>query len=793
MPDRPAEEDLESPGTHSQVHSNSGEIVQARDVAGGIHFHYGTGGRGNRPLQLPRGVRGFVNRISELAALDELLVDDENLVVYVISGTAGVGKTSLALHWAHRARDQFPDGQLYIDLRGYDPGLPVSPDQALERFLLALGVPAAAVPTETEAKSSLYRSALADRRMLIILDNAANTAQVRPLIPGSGQSLAIVTSRSHLHGLAIRHGAVRRTLGTLSEAEAVALLLTTTREYRSGDNPADVAELARLCAYLPLALRLAAERAATHPAMPLSKLIADLRDESELWNTLSTGDIDEADAVHTVLAWSYRALPEETASVFCLLGLHPGADFSEAAAEALAGGNRRQVRTALDQLAGACLLERTGYARYRFHDLLRAYSVDCAQSRISQDEQLAAVERVCDWYLRTAYHCALTLAHDTTLLFELPDTGSGSSRFSSHDEAARWYTEEKLNLEAAVRAAAGTGQPRTAWRLAAVLERIYATYNHFSDWRSTSRIGLDCARELGLRAEEAAMHDSLGRLCRMTMRLDEAVAHHAAAVATYRELGDLANVVKGLNGLGWVQLFRHRLREARVTFSEALAVAGELDDREWLATVLYSLGYTCAQLGVLDEADAHLTRSLDVFRDLGSRLYESMVLTAISYVARERGDAGMSLTVAVEAVSISREMSNRLWEATALLYLGKAQRAAGQPGSALVSYQAAAVICRQNGDRSREAMAVEGAGLAYGDLGRDEDAVDFHRRAAATHRQLGDRWKLAKNLVNLARELSGPQAEHEARRCAREAFEILSEFDDAKSVALRTWLRENRA
>ncbi|SDH19015.1 Predicted ATPase [Lentzea fradiae] len=781
MPSRP--EDDPAPGTRSEVHSNSGEVVQAGYVEGGIHFHYGPGGRGHRPLQLPRGVRGFVNRISELAALDELLVDEENLVVYVISGTAGVGKTSLALHWAHRTRDQFPDGQLYIDLRGYDPGLPVSPDQALERFLLALGVPAAAVPAEAEAKSSLYRSALADRRMLIILDNAAGTAQVRPLIPGSGQSLAIITSRSQLQGLAIRHGARRRTLGTLTETEAVALLTATTREYRHGDDPAEVAEMARLCAYLPLALRLAAERAASRPVMPLSKLIASLRDESELWSTLSTGDPDEAEAVHTVFAWSYRALSEQTATVFCLLGLHPGADFSEAAAEALAGGNRRQVRTALDQLAGACLLEATGYERYRFHDLLRAYAVDCAQSKISQEDQLAAVQRVCEWYLRMTYECALMTAHDTTLLFELPRTGEPP--FASHGEAARWYAEEKSNLEAAVHAAAGTGQRRTAWRLATVLERIYATHNHFNDWRSTSQAGLECARELGLRAEQAAMHDSLGRLCRMTMRLDEAVTHHAAAVATYRDLGDLPNVVKGLNGLGWVHLFRHRLAEARATLSEALAAAGELADREWLPTVLYSLGYTCAQLGLLDEADAHLTRSVRIFRELGSRLYESMALTAISYAARERGDAATSLEIASEAVAISREMANRLWEATALLYLGKAERAAGEPGAALVSYQASAVLCRQNGDRSREAMAVEGAGLAYRDLGRDEDAADFHRQAAAAHRQLGDHWKLAKNLVHLAREL--PRGD-EARRCAQEAAEILAEFDDPKSTALRASL-----
>ncbi|GLZ37795.1 tetratricopeptide repeat protein [Actinokineospora sp. NBRC 105648] len=775
--------------TQSQLSGGAGEVVQARDVTGGIHFHYGSGNRSALPLQLPRGVGAFVNRLSDLSALDGLLIGGETLVVCLIAGTAGVGKTSLALHWAHRVRDHFPDGQLYIDLKGYDPGPPVTPDQALERFLHALGVPAAAVPDDTEGKSSRYRSALADRRMLVILDNAGTTAQVRPLIPGSGRSMAVVTSRSHLPGLAIRHGAWRRTLETLTEAEAIRLLTETTRAYRGGDDPAEVAELARLCANLPLALRLAAERAASRPGMPLSRLITDLRDESELWNTLSTEDPDEAHAVHTVFAWSYRALPREAARIFCLLGLHPGGEFSEGAAEALAGGNPRQVRTALDVLAGACLVEHSGFARYRFHDLLRAYAVDRAQFEIPQDEQLAAVERVCDWYLRAAYNCARAIAHDITLFSALePTSARPAPQFAEPAQAAQWYEQERFNLEAAVRAAAGTRLLATAWRLAAVLERIYSTYNHFNDWRSTSLIGLECARELGLRANAAVMHESLGRLNRMTMRLDEAVTHHEEAIADYRALGDVPSVVKGLNGLGWVHLFQHRLEDARTALVEGMSLARGLNDEHWLATVLYSLGYTCAQMRRLSEAEEHLSESLDLFRVHDDRLYESMVLTALSYLARVRADGDTALALAAAAVDISREMANRLWEATALVYLGNAQRAVGDAETALVSYQAAAVICRQNGDRGREAMALTGAGQAYGELGRGSDAIDFYRRALATHRQLGDRWKLARNLTRLAHELSGLGDRAGAERCGQEALDILVAFTDEKSLTLRAQL-----
>ncbi len=277
-------------------------------------------------------MRIFVNRTLDLDQLDELVAtrrsSDDSVVAYVITGTAGVGKTSLALHWAHRVRDQFQDGQLYVNLKGYDPGQPITADSALERFLQALGVPAMAIPNDIDGKSSEYRSIIASKQMLIILDNAGSVSQVRPLLPGSSRSLAIITSRSRLSGLIIRDGAQRATLNTLSEAESIQLLRATTADYRAHDEDAEIAELARLCACLPLALRIAAERAASRPGMPLSQLIADLRDESALWEALSAGSDDEADAVRTVFAWSYRALPEKAARLFCQLGMHPGNEFS---------------------------------------------------------------------------------------------------------------------------------------------------------------------------------------------------------------------------------------------------------------------------------------------------------------------------------------------------------------------------------------------------------------------------------------------------------------------------------
>jgi tetratricopeptide (TPR) repeat protein len=761
--------------------------VQARDIGGDVTFVYGPGSPLIAPRQLPGGVRFFIDRAPDLAKLDELLSEpgpsEEPVVAYVISGTAGVGKTSLAVHWANRVRDHFPDGQLYVDLRGYDPGPPVTADEALEQFLLALGVPATVIPRDLGAKSSMYRSALAGKKMLIILDNAERILQVRPLIPGEGRSLAIVTSRSQLTGLQITDGAQRSTLEILSEEDSLRLLTEITSPYRRGDSRAELVELAALCARLPLALRIAAQRAASRPSMPLGDLLADLRDESELWNALSTDDDPEANSVRTVFAWSYHALSPAAARLFCFLGLHPGGEFSEAAAVALADEEPRAVRSSLAALVGASLLAEEGYQRYKFHDLLRIYAIDQAQHEVSQGEQLAAVTRVCEWYLRSAFNCAVKIAHETTYLFDLPPSGITAVSFDDHSAAMAWYLSEKTNLVGAARAAFGTRNFLLAWQFGALLERIYTTFNHFQDWRTTSELGLAAALELGQRQNEAAMQESLGRLARMLMRLDEAAIHYDAAIVVHREFNDQPSLVKDLNGVAWVHLFAHRLDAALQALSEALPVARELGDDFRIAVILFGLGYTHLQLLLPDEAEGFLDESSRIFQRLGDRLNETMVTSFLSYLARSRGDTARALVIAQEAVGVSADLGNKLFEATALIYLGKAQLAARLPGEALESFQGSARRSRQEGDLSREGWAIDGAGLAYQMLGQLDEAIDFHLRSVAICRQLGDRWKLARSLERLADALSDDP--DEARRARLEAIEILADFPDPKSRAIR--------
>ena len=428
-----------------------------------------------------------MNRTDELERLNAVLPVDEGepmvVSVCVIAGTAGAGKTSLALRWAHQVQYRFPDGQLYVNLRGYDPAEPITPQEALRRFLTALGIPADSVPRDMDTAAALYRSLLADRRTLIVLDNAATAAQVRPLLPGSAGCLAVVTSRSPLSGLAIRDGARRLTLGILPEPEAVALLRAVTTDYRAEDDSAKLIELARLCARLPIALRIAGERAATHPHLRLDDLIAELRDESVLWDTLSTGEDDESEAVRTVFAWSYRALQPDAARLFRLLGLHPGPDFSPAAAAALAGLSFSRTRQLLNVLTGAYLLEQTAPERHEFHDLLRAYSADLARHEESSQQRTAALCRVLDWYLHTADAAQSWIEPgEARIPLHPPDETVTPLSFSSYDAAATWSEQEHINLLSVTRAAENAGLDQYVWRLPAVLWNAQSPTVPMTDW-----------------------------------------------------------------------------------------------------------------------------------------------------------------------------------------------------------------------------------------------------------------------------------------------------------------------
>ncbi|QSB13103.1 tetratricopeptide repeat protein [Natronosporangium hydrolyticum] len=778
-----------------ETDGGAGDVVQARDVHGGVHFHQSLPPFPVTPRQLPGPPHGFVNRQSELIQLAKVAVDEAGAPrLVIIAGTAGVGKTSLALRWAHTVRSQFPDGQLYTNLRGYDPGTPATPDHVLGGFLRALGVPARALPSGVDDRAALYRSILADRRVLVLLDNAATAGQLRPLLPGAAGCLTVVTSRSRLSGLVAREGARRLQLDLLSEDDAVELLGRVVAGYRTADERAEQVELARLCARLPLALRIAGERAASRPLMPLAELIADLRDESGLWDALSTDRDDaEADAVRTVFAWSYRALPESAARMFRFLGLFPGDEFSSPVAAALAGSSTWQARRDLDALVGAHLVEDCGHDRYQFHDLLRAYANDQLTVLESEHERTEARRRVLTWYLHSADAAQQQISPFECYQLDLPSSGTlAPARFDSYHAALSWYRTESGNLVAAVRAAAAAGEHGITWRLSAVMRAIQMHQNAFDEWITTARIGAESAAVLGELAGEAEALDSLGKALFQSRVLAEAGACHRRALGIRRDLGDRFGVAVSLNALGLWELRQRRLTAAASYFAQGEAVFNELGERRWVALLRANRAETLCERGDYPEATDLLHGALAVLRDVGDRYGLGNAQYLLAWALRAVGrpaEARSAIDLAIE-IATSDDIDMRL--AHWLAELARIELAQDEPGEALVSSQRSAVIQRRLGDRSREAIAIDLTGQAYQHLDRHDEAAKFHRRAAAVHREFNDPWQLANSLANLATALDHLAEPDEARSCRREATALLGSFDDPVAAALRQRLSEDR-
>lgn len=787
QPERHAPEE----GTRSEVSGSASDVVQAREVHGGVHFHGPSQPPWTvPPRQLPADIRGFVNRLAELGRLDKILAGDPQqsltVKISVIAGTAGVGKTSLAVHWAHRIRDHFPDGQLYINLRGYDPGPQVDPAQALDHFLRALNVPPSAIPGNLDARASLFRSLLADKRILIILDNVATAVQVRPLLPGTAGCLLVVTSRSRLSGLVFRDGAHRLTLEMLTEPEAVTLLRTVTADYRVEDDASQLVELARLCARLPLALRIAAERAARRPGSPLDELIQDLRNESGLWGALSAGDEEEADAVRTVFAWSYRALTSESAHFFRLLGLHPGPDFSAAAAAALTATTISQARHLLDVLVGMHLLEYNPPDRYQFHDLLRAYAIDQARQEESSENRNVALRRVLTWYLHGADALqALTSPMSPRISFDPPVKDVTPLRLANITEANQWYEIERTNLVVATRTAADAGFDQIAWQLAAILHHIYRNFNPYEDWFTSTKIGLNSARRLGDRRAEADLLESLATVCMLTHRYPEGIEYYGSSLAIRREVGDKQGEMAILNGLGLLHFHRRDLEDARTFFEGSLRIAQELGDTYWQAVVQGNLGAVYYEMEDLSAALDFVSRALEMYESLDDQLGQGDSLHSLSMIHRELGRVDYALQLINRAITIARGCGNAVWEGYWLIELGNVQRAVDQVAEALTSYQRAASLQRQIGDRSREAQALDETGLAYCRLERYKEAADFHRLAVASYRELDDNWQLAIALNNLATAIRHSDGDEGARPYWLNALSKLDGFHDLRAVQLR--------
>jgi tetratricopeptide (TPR) repeat protein len=649
--------------------------------------------RGGTPCELPPDVPAFTGRAAELDELDRLLAGAGNepsaVVISAVAGTAGVGKTALAVHWGHRVAARFPDGQLYVNLRGFDPsGSVMSPAEAVRGFLGALAVPAQRIPGDLETQVALYRSTLAGKRVLVVLDNARDPDQVRPLLPGGSGCLVVVTSRNQLAGLVATHGAHPITVDLLSAAESRQLLAHRLGTDRLAAEPEAVDEVITGCARLPLALAIAAARAALNPRLSLRALADDVRDTSSRLDALDAGE-PVAD-VRAVFSWSYQQLDGSAARMFRLLGLHPGPDIAAPAAASLAGISVVRARALLAGLAGAHLVMEPTPGRYASHDLLRSYAAELSHTQNTARHRRAALQRLLDDYLHTAHAAATLLNPHRVAIFQAPDRPHRTGgEITSHAQAMDWFTAEHATLVAAVHLAARCGFDRHSWQLAWTLVDFLDRRGHWPDWIATQTAALQTANRLADRAAQAHTHRGLGRALARSGRYGEARDHLLRAVDLFGELShhsgqarthlDLSSV------LGLQESHGPALRHAEAAL-ELYRATGELDGQ---ARALNAIGWDHAMLGDYRRTLTICHRALDLHRQVGDQGGEAATWDSLGCAHHHLGQHYRAVDCYQRALVLRRELGDRHNEADALVHLGDAYHAAGDRAAARDAWRCA--------------------------------------------------------------------------------------------------------
>jgi tetratricopeptide (TPR) repeat protein/transcriptional regulator with XRE-family HTH domain len=652
------------------------------------------------PRQLPAAPAPFVGRERELAGLDAMLGPDAvgTVVVSAIAGAGGVGKSWLVLHWAHRNAGRFPDGQLFVDLRGFSPdGEPMDPAVAVRGFLDALDVEPSRIPVATHAQAALFRSLVAGRRMLLVLDNAVDTAQVTPLLPGGDTCTIVVTSRNHLSGLVTGNGAHHLPVDTLADGEARGLLAARLGRTRIDAEPAAVDELIRLCGGFPLALSIVAGRAHTHPHLPLAELAADLREGA--LDVLD--DTDPGASLPAVLSLSLTALSDAETQVFGLLASAPGPDIGLAAAASLTGLSRSRTRAVLRRLQQASLISQDVAHRYHMHDLIRRYAATCD---LPEGTRQAALRRVLDFYTHTAYAADRLLeSHREPIDLAPPAAGCHPQALSGIPAAMDWFEAEHHNLLAAQQAAAAHASHTTVWQLAWALHNFHYRRGHRHDELAGWRLAVTAARHLPDVGAQILTQRLLGRAYRLLGHDQEALDALGEALALSEQQGDRAAQAQAHYTLASIHSDgRRALEHAR----RALDLYHGLDRPISKANALNAVGWYAARVQEYDMGREHCRAALALFERHQDIDGQAQTLDSLGYIDHHSGRHHDAIRSYRLAIGLYQDLDNAYEAADTLTRLGHPHLATGRRDRAEAVWREALELYRRQG-RDEEAEEVE--------------------------------------------------------------------------------------
>ncbi|GAA2779056.1 XRE family transcriptional regulator [Crossiella cryophila] len=682
---------------------------------------------GSPPRQLPSGIRDFTGRTDYLAALDTLLptdseVDGATVVITAVDGAAGIGKTTLAVRWAHRVQDRFPDGTLHVNLRGYGPGEPVTPGEVLEGFLRALGVLAERIPVGTEAKAGLFRSLLARRRVLILLDNANSADQVRPLLPAAPGGFVLVTSRESLTGLVVTEAANRLTLDLLPEDEALQLVAGILGPVRAAAEPDAILDLVQYCARLPLALRIAAAQA-TAPHTTVADVVAELADDESRLDALSHGG-DERAAVRAVFDWSYQRLNTKHARAFRRLGLHPGQEFSVHAAAASVGLDVPEARRVLGMLAQAHLLEPAAKrGRYRFHDLLRTYAADRSERDDTYAEREHARRALLEWYAhhaRTAHRVLFPAHRDWHPAQRLTIHTRPEIPLAGREEAWAWFDLERDNLVAAVRDADRHDQTHLTLLLATTTGMILMRRGRWDSQFDVYRRALATARRSGHRLGEVHALQDLGQTYLDVADWERAHDAHQAALELARELGDLWREATALNQLSLGHEAQGQYAQAKNYLLEALPLAAGAQHGRMEGVIESNLSHVYIGLGDYSKALHHADRSLVLRRQAHDREGETIVLLYMAQAHHGMGNLRKAITLCEQALDVEEHYRHPRSTAETLDTLGTLLRDTDDTAGALRCWRQALRTFEDFGDHRANDLRDRLHALETSPLGDDQ-------------------------------------------------------------------------